>query len=75
MKSWLVITPELHSHLSLLAFIDTEYVSDLIMALIETLQGEKLDPEDMPAPVRNTYIYWISENRLDKLRNNCLFEE
>lgn len=58
MKS-LVITPELRLQLELLASIDPEYVTDLIMALIETLNGIKQDPDDMPEPVKKCFVYWI----------------
>ena len=62
------ITPELKIQLRLLAFIDPEYVSDLIFALIETLEGIRQDEEDMCYPLRMAYIYWTTEERLDSLR-------
>lgn len=61
MKS-LVINSELKLQLQLLAFIEPEYVSDLIMALICVINGEKQDPDDMPYPVRNCFIYWMNGN-------------
>lgn len=61
MKS-LVITPELRLQLELLAVMEPDYVSDLVLALIETLNGIKQDPEEMSEPVRKCYIYWIDGN-------------
>lgn len=61
MKS-LIITPELRLQLELLAILDPDCVSDLIMALIETLNGIKQDPDEMPAPVRKCYLYWMNGN-------------
>ena len=58
----LVITPELRLQLELLASIDPEYVTDLILALIETLNGIKQDPDEMPSSVRKCFIYWIDGN-------------
>lgn len=58
----LIITPELKLQLELLASIDPEYVTDLIMALIETLNGIKQDPDEMPLAVRKCFIYWMNGN-------------
>ena len=58
----LVINPELRVQLELLSFIDPEYVTDLIMALIETLNGIQQDPDDMPIAVRQCFIYWMNGN-------------
>lgn len=58
----LVITPELRLQLELLSYIEDDYVSDLIMALIETLNGIKQDPDEMPIPVRSCYLYWMNGN-------------
>ncbi len=58
----LVITPELRLQLELLATIEPDYVSDLIMALIETLNGIKQDPDEMPTAVRKCFIYWMNGN-------------
>lgn len=58
----LVITPELRLQLELLASLDPEYVTDLILALIETLNGIKQDPDEMPTAVRNCFIYWMNGN-------------
>ena len=63
----IMITPELKIQLHLLACIDPEYVSDLLFALIETIEGIRQDKEYMPAPVRNTYIYWATDNRITSL--------
>ena len=61
MKS-LIINNELRMHLELLSYIEADYVSDLIMALIETLNGIKQDPDEMPIPVRSCYLYWMNGN-------------
>lgn len=56
----LVITPELRLTLQLLAEIEPEYVSDLILTLIEEINSElHADPSDMPDPVRVAYLFWI----------------
>ena len=64
----LVITPELRLQLELLSYIDAEYVSDLIMALIETLNGIKQDPDEMPIPVRSCFLYWINGNLVSTIK-------
>ena len=61
MKS-LVINNELRMQLELLSYIEADYVSDLIMALIETLNGIKQDPDEMPIPVRSCFLYWLNGN-------------
>lgn len=61
MKS-LVITPELRLQLELLALMEPDYVSDLVLSLIETLNGIKQDPDEMPEPVRKCFVYWIDGN-------------
>lgn len=61
MKS-LIITPELRLQLELLAEMEPDYVSDLVLALIETLNGMKQDPDEMPEPVRNCFVYWMNGN-------------
>ena len=61
MKS-LIITPELKIQLELLSYIDDSYVSDLIMALIETINGIHQDPDEMPIPVRSCFLYWMNGN-------------
>jgi len=61
MKS-LVITPELRIQLELLALMEPDFVSDLVLALIETLNGLKQDPDEMPEPVRKCFVYWIDGN-------------
>ena len=61
MKS-LVITPELRIQLELLALMEPDYVSDLVLSLIETLNGIKQDPDEMPEPVRKCFVYWIDGN-------------
>lgn len=61
MKS-LIINNELRMQLELLSYIEADYVSDLIMALIETLNGIKQDPDEMPIPVRSCFLYWMNGN-------------
>ena len=61
MKS-LVITPELRIQLELLALMEPDFVSDLVLALIETLNGIKQDPDEMPEPVKKCFVYWIDGN-------------
>lgn len=61
MKS-LIITPELKIQLELLSYIDDGYISDLIMALIEVINGIKQDPDEMPIPVRSCFLYWMNGN-------------
>lgn len=62
------ITPELKIQLRLMACIDPEYVSDLIFALIETIEGIRQDEEDMCYPLRMAYIYWTTGDRLESLK-------
>ena len=64
----LVITPELRLQLELLSYIDSEYVSDLIMALIETINGIKQDPDEMPIPVRSCFIYWMNDRMISIIK-------
>ena len=62
MYKCLVITPELKLHLELLADDLPEYATDLILALLGVINGEKQDPEDMPYPVRKCFQYWMNGN-------------
>lgn len=56
----IVITSELRLTLQLLAAIDPEYVSDLLLSLIVAFNNEDdPDPNDMPDPVRIAYLFWI----------------
>lgn len=64
----LVINSELRLQLELLASIDPEYVTDLILALIETLNGIKQDPDEMPSAVRKCFIYWMNGNLASIIR-------
>ena len=64
----LVITPELRLLLELLASIDPEYVTDLILALIETLNGIKQDPDEMPTAVRKCFIYWMNDRMISIIK-------
>ena len=58
----LVITSGLRLTLQLLAEIDPEYVSDLLLSLIEEFNEEDHpDPNDMPDPVRSAYLFWIKK--------------
>lgn len=63
----IAITEELRIQLNLLAEMETDYVSDLILALIDTANGIKQDPEEMPQPVRTCYIYWLSDGNLNRI--------
>lgn len=58
----LVINNELRLQLQLLAFIEGDYVSDLVLALTAVINGEKQDPEEMPYPVRYCFNYWMNGN-------------
>lgn len=58
----LIITPELRLQLELLANNMPDYATDLILALCHTINGEKQDPEDMPIPVRQCFLYWMNGN-------------
>lgn len=64
----LQINASLRLHLELLAFLDPEYVSDLIFALISELNNDPQDPDDMPHPVRKVFTYWTENNRIQILR-------
>ena len=63
----IAITEELRIQLNLLAEMETDYVSDLILALIDTANGIKQDPEEMPLPVRTCYIYWLSDGNINRI--------
>lgn len=58
----LVITPELRVQLELLSYTESDYVSDLVLALLETINGIHQDPDDMPIPVRQCFLYWMNGN-------------
>lgn len=64
----MVITPELSLHLNLLAWIDREYVSDLLLALFEHMEGIKQDPDEMPQPVKDVFNYWTMPEHMKMLR-------
>ena len=63
----IVITGELRIQLNLLAQMEPDYVSDLVLALVETANGIKQDPEEMPEPVRTCYVYWLSDGNLNRI--------
>lgn len=64
----IVITPELRLTLELLAAIDPEYVSDLLLSLIVAFNDEdNPDPDDMPYPVRAAYLYWRDIKRRNQI--------
>lgn len=63
----LIINEELALQLNLLSYIDTEYVSDVILALFEGFNGIKQDPEDMPQPVKMVFNYWNSKDKLTQI--------
>ena len=63
----IAITGELRIQLNLLAQMEADFVSDLVLALVETADGIKQDPEEMPDPVRTCYIYWLSDGNLNRI--------
>ena len=64
----LVITSGLRLTLQLLAEIDPEYVSDLLLSLIADFNEEDHpDPDDMPDPVRAAYLYWRDIKRRNQI--------
>lgn len=64
----LVINPELRLTLQLLAAIDPEYVSDLLLSLIAAFNDEDhIDSDDMPDPVRAAYLYWSDIKRRNQI--------
>lgn len=63
----IAIVDELRVQLHLLAQMEPDYVSDLVLALVETANGIKQDPDEMPQPVRTCYIYWFSDDNLNRI--------
>jgi len=63
----IAITGELRIQLNLLAQMEADFVSDLVLALVETANGIKQDPEEMSDPVRTCYIYWLSDGNLNRI--------
>ena len=63
----IAINGELRIQLNLLAQMEADYVSDLVLALVETANGIKQDPEDMPWPVRTCYVYWLSDGNINRI--------
>lgn len=63
----IAITGELRVQLNLLAQMEADYVSDLVLSLVETANGIKQDPEEMPWPVRTCYIYWLSDGNINRI--------
>lgn len=64
------IPSDLRLQLELLSFIDPEYVSDLIFALIAEINNDPQDPDDMPYPVKKVFLYWIERDRINFLKEN-----
>lgn len=55
----LIVTPALRLTLTLLAYIEPEYVSDFLLSLIMEINGEDhAAVEDMPEPVAAAFKYW-----------------
>lgn len=63
------ITPELALQIQLLSYLDKEFASDLITALYEFIQGFEVDPDELPLPVKDTFIYWCTGGRIDSLKS------
>ena len=63
----IAIIGELRIQLNLLAQMELDYVSDLVLALVETANGIEQDPDEMPMPVRDCYIYWLSDGNLNRI--------
>lgn len=63
----IAIIGELRVQLNLLAQMEADYVSDLVLALVETANGIKQDPDEMPEPVRICYIYWLSDGNINRI--------
>ena len=63
----IAITGELRIQLNLLAQMEPDYVSDLVLALVETANGIEQDPDEMPIPVRECFIYWLSDGNLNRI--------
>ena len=52
----IAITDELRFQLNLLSQMEADFVSDLVLALVETANGIKQDPEEMPFQLRITDV-------------------
>ena len=63
----IAIIGELRIQLNLLAHMGPDYVSDLVLALVETANGIEQDPDEMPIPVRECYIYWLSDGNINRI--------
>ena len=63
----IAIIGELRVQLNLLAQMEPDYVSDLVLALVETANGIEQDPDEMPIPVRECFIYWLSDGNLNRI--------
>lgn len=63
----IAIIGELRIQLNLLAQMEADYVSDLVLALVETANGIEQDPDEMPFPVRECYIYWLSDGNINRI--------
>lgn len=64
MSTELIITEELALQLNLLSYVDTKYVSDVILALFEHINDIKQDRGDMPQPVRIVFDYWTTTGKI-----------
>ena len=63
----IAITGELRIQLNLLAVMEPDYVSDLVLALVETANGIEQDPDEMPIPVQECYVYWLSDGNINRI--------
>lgn len=63
----IAIIDELRIQLNLLAVMEADYVSDLVLALVETANGIEQDQDEMPIPVRECYIYWLSNGNINRI--------
>lgn len=63
----IAIIGELRIQLNLLAVMEPDYVSDLVLALVETANGIEQDPDEMSIPVRECYIYWLSDGNINRI--------
>lgn len=64
MQTGLFITEELALQLNLLAYIDHEYVSNVILALFEHINDIPQDRDEMSSPVRMVFDYWTTTGKI-----------
>ena len=61
------IVEEMRIQLKILAELSPEYISDLIIALLEYKEGLHPDPDELDTAVRVLFLYWTRPDNFSRI--------